>query len=195
MTFKESCHVGDSATSEFEGLRRSKQTTLAFVQSGKGVTHRLFHRPRIPGNHRGFLPMPKNPFPGSPDYQPNRVPKSPNATVNKFCILTGFSVPRSGYLALAVSAPTAERRQRRLLAARPRSAPHGRESVAAGLPCHRSLRLLLEVSPRFTLEPQELRDEPLEFRPVIVVLVNGLGKVDERSARIVRLLTALDSAS
>ena len=30
----------------------------------------------------------KNPFPGRPDYQPNRMPKRPNATVNKFRILT-----------------------------------------------------------------------------------------------------------
>src|SRR5208337_4439778 len=27
------------------------------------------------------------PFPDRPDYQPNRAPKRPNATVNKFCIL------------------------------------------------------------------------------------------------------------
>jgi len=30
----------------------------------------------------------KNPFPDRPDYQPNRAPKRPNATVNKFRILT-----------------------------------------------------------------------------------------------------------
>src|SRR5208337_154868 len=29
----------------------------------------------------------KNPFPDRPDYQPNRAPKRPNATVNKFRIL------------------------------------------------------------------------------------------------------------
>src|SRR5208337_4561399 len=32
----------------------------------------------------------KNPFPDRPDYQPNRAPKRPNATVNKFCILTAM---------------------------------------------------------------------------------------------------------
>ena len=87
MTIEELSDVGNAAMSEFEGLRCGKQTTLAFVQSGKGVTHRLLHRPRIPGNHRGFLPKAENPFPDRPDYQPNRVPKRPNATVNKFCIL------------------------------------------------------------------------------------------------------------
>src|SRR5208283_3591907 len=30
----------------------------------------------------------KNPFPDRPDYQPNRAPKRPHATVNKFRILS-----------------------------------------------------------------------------------------------------------
>src|SRR5208337_4916134 len=74
--------------SEFEGLRCGKQTTLVFVQSGKGVTHCLLHRPGILGDHRGLLPKAENPFPDRPDYHPNRAPKRPNATVNKFRILS-----------------------------------------------------------------------------------------------------------
>src|SRR5208282_5003752 len=35
----------------------------------------------------------KNPFPDCPDYQPNGAPKRPNATVNKFRILSGGSDP------------------------------------------------------------------------------------------------------
>ena len=89
MTIEELSDVGDTATSEFEGLGGGEQTTLAFVQSGKGVTHRLLHRLRILGAHHGFLARADNPFPDRPDYQPNRVPKKPNATVNKFCILSG----------------------------------------------------------------------------------------------------------
>ena len=88
MTIEELSDVGNAAMSEFEGLRGGEQTALAFVQSGKGVTHRLLHRPRILGNHRGFLPRAKNPCLGHPDYRPNRVPKRPNATVNKFRALT-----------------------------------------------------------------------------------------------------------
>src|SRR5271165_6634526 len=32
----------------------------------------------------------KNPFPDRPDYQPNRAPKRPHATVNKFRILSSL---------------------------------------------------------------------------------------------------------
>jgi hypothetical protein len=90
MTIEELSDVGNAAMSEFEGLRCGKQTTLAFVQSGKGVTHHLLHRPGILGDHRGFLPKAKNPFPDRPDYHPNRAPKRPNATVNKFRFLSSF---------------------------------------------------------------------------------------------------------
>ena len=38
MTIEELSDVDDAAMSEFEGLRCGKQTTLAFVQSGKGIT-------------------------------------------------------------------------------------------------------------------------------------------------------------
>ena len=93
MTIEELSDVGDTATSEFEGLGGGEQTTLAFVQSGKGVTHRLLHRLRILGAHHGFLARADNPFPDRPDYQPNRVPKKPNATVNKFCILSFITLP------------------------------------------------------------------------------------------------------
>ncbi|HKM84091.1 MAG TPA: hypothetical protein VJY15_24425 [Candidatus Acidoferrum sp.] len=84
MTIEESSDVGNAAMSEFEGLRCGKKTTLAFVQSGKGVTHRLLHRPGILGDYRGFLPKAENPFPSCSDYQPNRAPQRPDATVNKF---------------------------------------------------------------------------------------------------------------
>jgi integrase len=94
MTIQEVCDISNATMSEFEGLRCGKQTTLAFVQSGKGVTHRLFHRLRILGNHRGFLPRAESPCPIRPDYQPNRVPRKPNTTVNKFRTLTG--PPRPG---------------------------------------------------------------------------------------------------
>jgi len=45
------------------------------------------------GDHRGFLTKTEHPFPNRPDYQPNRVPKRPNTTVNKFCILTCLRNP------------------------------------------------------------------------------------------------------
>ncbi|MGA2704644.1 MAG: hypothetical protein ABSH35_26555, partial [Isosphaeraceae bacterium] len=35
----------------------------------------------------------KNPFLDRPDYQPNRAPKRPNATVNKFRFLTPSELP------------------------------------------------------------------------------------------------------
>ena len=38
MTIEELSDVDNAAMSEFEGLRCGKQTTLAFVQSGKGIT-------------------------------------------------------------------------------------------------------------------------------------------------------------
>ena len=38
MTIEELSDVDVAAMSEFEGLRCGKQTTLAFVQSGKGIT-------------------------------------------------------------------------------------------------------------------------------------------------------------
>jgi hypothetical protein len=96
MTIEELSDVGNAAMSEFEGLRGGEQTALAFVQSGKGVTHRLLHRPRILGNHRGFLPRAKNPCLGHPDYRPNRVPKRPNATVNKFRALSEVAEEEDG---------------------------------------------------------------------------------------------------
>src|SRR4051812_18773128 len=89
MTREESSDVGNSAMSEFEGLRCGKQTTLAFVQSGVGVTHRLLHRSRIGDRHRRVRPREENLCPGRPDYPLNRVPKRPDATVNKFRILRG----------------------------------------------------------------------------------------------------------
>src|SRR5277367_1382433 len=95
MTIEELSDVGNAAMPEFQGLRCGKQTTLAFVQSGKGSTHRLLHRPRVFGDHRGFLPSAESPFPGCLHYPPNRVPKRPNATVNKFCILKIIPVGRN----------------------------------------------------------------------------------------------------
>src|SRR6202795_2563635 len=88
VTIKELSDVGNAAVSQFEGLRCGKETTLAFVQGGKGETHRLLHRPGIIGDHRGFPTKTENPSPNRPDYQPNRMPKRPNATINKFCILS-----------------------------------------------------------------------------------------------------------
>ena len=84
MTIEELSNGGNTAVPKFRCLRCGKQTTLAFVQSGKGLTHRLLHRPRVFGDHRGFLPSAEGRFPGCLDYPPNRVPKRPNATVNKF---------------------------------------------------------------------------------------------------------------
>jgi len=76
MTIEEMSDVGNAAMSEFEfeGLRCGKKTTLVFVQSGKGVTHRLLHRPRILGNHHGFLPKAEKSFSGPP-----RLPTKPRA--------------------------------------------------------------------------------------------------------------------
>ena len=78
MTIKELSDVGNAAMSEFEGLRCGKQTTLAFVQRGKGEPHRLLHRPRILGNHRGSLPEAENPLPGR-----LRLPDKPRAKEGK----------------------------------------------------------------------------------------------------------------
>src|SRR3954454_16294687 len=89
MTAEELSDVSDAPMSEFEGLCCGKQTTLAFVQGGKGVTHRLLHQSRIGDHHRSVLPAGKS-SPRPPQYQPNRVPKRPNATVNK-----NFSLIRS----------------------------------------------------------------------------------------------------
>jgi hypothetical protein len=78
MTVEELSDVGNAAMSEFEGLRCGKQTTLAFVQSGKGVTHRLLHLPRILGDHRGFLPKAEKSF-----SKLLRLPTKPRATKAK----------------------------------------------------------------------------------------------------------------
>jgi len=74
MTIEELSDVDNAAMSEFEGLRRGKQTALAFVESGKGVTHRLLHRLWILGAHHGLLPKAENSFSGSPS-----LPTKPRA--------------------------------------------------------------------------------------------------------------------
>jgi len=55
----------------------------------------------------------KNPFLDRPDYQPNRAPKRPNATVNKFCILISDIIDAIGKIreyrtALITAAVTGE---------------------------------------------------------------------------------------
>jgi hypothetical protein len=67
MTIEELSDVGNAAMSEFEGLRCGKQTTLAFVEGGKGETHRLLHRSRILGDHRGVPPRVETPSPSCSD--------------------------------------------------------------------------------------------------------------------------------
>jgi hypothetical protein len=56
MTIQQLSDVDNAAVTEFEGLRCGKQATLTFVESGKGIAHRLLHRPGILGHHHGFLP-------------------------------------------------------------------------------------------------------------------------------------------
>src|SRR5208337_2284852 len=116
--------VSNAAMSEFEGLRCGKKTTLVFVQSGKGVTHCLLHRPGILGDHRGLLPKAENPFPDRPDYHPNRAPKRPNATVNKFRILSCWLDKTPPTLPAAFRIPAGEtpHRNRRGLTSRARRA-------------------------------------------------------------------------
>jgi hypothetical protein len=74
MTTEELSDVGDATMSQFEGLRCGKATTLAFVQSGEGVAHRLLHRLRILGNHGGDLKEGGRSWP-----EPRRLPTKPCA--------------------------------------------------------------------------------------------------------------------
>jgi hypothetical protein len=88
---KEIGNVTDPTMSEFHRLVRGINSSLTFVQGIERQPHHLLNGIGVIGNHQGILPTKENPLPGVPVYQPNAVPKRPNATVNKIRVLRGVT--------------------------------------------------------------------------------------------------------
>jgi hypothetical protein len=56
MTAQKLSDVGDTAVPQLEGFRRDEETTLSFIEGGKGEPYGLFNRLGVSGEHGGILP-------------------------------------------------------------------------------------------------------------------------------------------